>query len=137
MIVADTNVIAALILGGERHLEASRVFERDPRWTAPRLWRSEFCNVLASTMRIQGLPLATALEAIDKAQSLLVTAPTEPTPEAILRLAQASGATAYDCEYVALADVLDVPLVTADRKLAERFPARAVKLADFVAGAAV
>jgi predicted nucleic acid-binding protein len=134
VIVADTNVIAALILGGERHLEASRVFERDPRWTAPRLWRSEFCNVLASTMRIQGLPLATALEAVDKAQSLLVTAPTEPTPEAILRLAQASGATAYDCEYVALADLLDLPLVTADRKLAERFPSRAIKLADFAAG---
>ncbi|MDX2000111.1 MAG: type II toxin-antitoxin system VapC family toxin [Thermoanaerobaculia bacterium] len=135
MIVADTNVIAALILGGERHLEASRAFERDPRWTAPRLWKSEFCDVLASTMRIQGLPFATALEAIERAQSLLVTAPTEPTPEAILRLAEASGASAYDCEYVALADLLDLPLVTADRKLAERFPARAVKLAEFAAAA--
>jgi len=52
----------------------------------------------------------------------------------VLALAGASGASAYDCEFVALAEELGVPLVTADRRLAERFPAIAVELRRFVVG---
>lgn len=45
---------------------------------------------------------------------------------ACLQVAQ-SGCSAYDCEFVALAQYLDVPLVSADRKLRKRFGKR-VKL---------
>ena len=41
----------------------------------------------------------------------------------ILDLARASGCTAYDCEYVALAMQLDVPLVTSDKEVRRAFPA--------------
>ena len=37
---------------------------------------------------------------------------------------------AYDCEYVALAEFLDLVLVTADNKLAKAFPLRTRLLAD-------
>jgi predicted nucleic acid-binding protein len=42
-----------------------------------------------------------------------------------MRLVEASSCSAYDCEYVALADTLDVPLVTYDRGVLRDFPSRA------------
>ncbi|HVT15253.1 MAG TPA: type II toxin-antitoxin system VapC family toxin [Thermoanaerobaculia bacterium] len=63
----------------------------------------------------------------------LVVEPDLPVETAkVLSLALASGASAYDCEFVALAQELGAILVTADRRLAERFPAVAVELARFV-----
>jgi len=38
-------------------------------------------------------------------------------------LAASSGCSAYDCEFVAAAQQLDAPLVTADRALRKGFPA--------------
>jgi len=59
-------------------------------------------------------------EALLKNQEYLVASPD------VLALAIQSGCTAYDCEYVALAEALDVPLVTEDRDVLRAFPARAV-----------
>jgi predicted nucleic acid-binding protein len=51
--------------------------------------------------------------------------PGERLPDSgeVLRLASASGCTAYDCEFVALALALEAPLVTSDRELLAAFPA--------------
>jgi predicted nucleic acid-binding protein len=53
----------------------------------------------------------------------------------VLRLAQASRCSAYDCEYVALAEALSILLVTQDRALLKAFPGRAVSPAAFTGGA--
>ena len=42
-----------------------------------------------------------------------------------------SGCTAYDCEFVALADVHQVPLVTVDRRILKAFPKLAISLERF------
>jgi len=47
----------------------------------------------------------------------------------VLRLASVSGCSAYDCEFVVLAEYLDVSLISADRRLVERFPGRGRLLA--------
>ena len=49
----------------------------------------------------------------------------------VLRLAAESRASAYDCEYVAMAEALGVRFVTSDGRLARRFPEQATHLADF------
>jgi len=49
----------------------------------------------------------------------------------VLQLAARSGCTAYDCEFVVLAQDLGVVLVTGDRAILEAFPDAAVALADF------
>ena len=52
--------------------------------------------------------------------------------ERIIKLVLASDCSAYDCEYVALAQDLGVPLVTADKQVLRAFPKTAVSLEKFV-----
>ncbi len=51
----------------------------------------------------------------------------------VLRLAAESGCSAYDCEFVALAQDLHVPLVTVDKQVLSQFPDVAIALEKFVA----
>ena len=44
----------------------------------------------------------------------------------VLELARDSDCSAYDCEFVALAELLDVPLVTADPGVLQTFPGLAL-----------
>lgn len=121
MIVADTSLIAPCILPGDLTGLALAVYRRDSEWVAPPLWRSEVRNVLATHMRLKGLGLSIAKEAWRLAGSMVDDAP-EPNANDVLGLAHASGASAYDCEFVAVAKGLGVRLVTADRRLARLFP---------------
>jgi predicted nucleic acid-binding protein len=93
-------------------------------WAAPRLWRSELRNVLAMYVRKGLLDLADATALHRQAAELLGAEEYELETLAVLRLAKASGCSACDCEFVALAEYLDVPLATADAKLARAFPQR-------------
>lgn len=52
----------------------------------------------------------------------------------MLALAHETGHSAYDCEYVALAQALDVPFVTGDETVADRFSDTAILLEDFAEG---
>ena len=136
MIVVDTNVLAYAAIPGQSTFNALAALARDPEWVAPSLWRSELRNVLVLEVRFRGMSLGDALSAFSEVEAL-VTEPDFPVDTArVLALAGASGASAYDCEFVALAEELGVPLVTADRRLAERFSAVAVELGRFGTGGA-
>jgi predicted nucleic acid-binding protein len=52
--------------------------------------------------------------------------------EKVLELAMQSNCSAYDCEYVALAQDLGVPLVTADKQILKAFPKIAISMEKFV-----
>jgi predicted nucleic acid-binding protein len=53
----------------------------------------------------------------------------EPVSSHVLRLAASSNCTAYDCEFVAIAEDLAVPLITADNQLLQHFPNVAISFA--------
>ncbi len=136
MIVADVNLVAYLLLGGPERALAQRVLERDPVWAAPLLWRSEFRNVLATFMRHRDLSVSDAWRAHELADQLLSGQEFAVPGERVLALVASSTCSAYDCEYVALAEELAAPLVTADRQLLRAFADRAISPRDFVERAA-
>ncbi len=130
MIVVDTNVLAYLLIPGRYTESAEKILTDDPDWAAPRLWRSELRNVLATYLRTGSLGLADAVALHRRAAAIIGAEEYEIETLDVLRLSESTGASAYDCEFVALAEYLDVKLVTADKKLAKAFPTRATLLSD-------
>lgn len=135
MIVADVNLVAYLLLGGPEQAVAERALQQDPVWAAPLLWRSEFRSVLAAFMRQRDLSVSDAWRAHGLADQLFAGQEFAVPGERVLQLVASSPCSAYDCEYVALAEELGVSLVTADRQVLRAFPDRAISPKDFVAGA--
>lgn len=132
MIVVDTNLIVYLYLAGQRTAEAERVLARDPEWCAPILWRSEFRNVLAGLVRRRALDLTDAHDIMREAERVVTAREYTVASDRVLQLAAESGCSAYDCEFVALALDLNVPLVTADRQVAAAFPDVAISPGAFL-----
>jgi predicted nucleic acid-binding protein len=135
VIVVDTNVIAYAVLPGERTRAALALAEREPEWVAPALWRRELRNVLATLMRVRQLPLRRALDAFSAAEGLVTDSAVEPSTEECLRLAARGRVSAWDAEFVFVAEAAGLPLVSADRKLARAFPKSVVALEDLLLGA--
>lgn len=132
MIVVDTNIIGYLYLSSDRSTQAEQAFIRDPHWVAPLLWRSEFRNVLALYIRKQLLSLAETQQIIDEATNLMQSREHLANSSDVLRLVASSTCSAYDCEFVALATSLNVPLVTVDKQILEQFPQVALSLDEFI-----
>ena len=128
MIVVDTNVLAYLYLPGKHSAAAEALLLRDSEWAVPRLWRSEFRNVLATYMRGGLLSYDDAVRIHRTAESLMAGGEYDVGGVEVLRLAKDSGCSAYDCEFIALAIKLEAKLVTMDKKLLKAFPKRTVAL---------
>lgn len=128
MIVVESNVVAYLYLPGEFTSAAERLLQREPQWAAPLLWRSELRNVLATYMRQRTLTFEQSFAIQREAEALLADNEYDVDSFDVLELAQASGCTAYDCEFVALARRLGVKLITGDAKLRKAFPAMTAPL---------
>lgn len=122
MIVADTNVITYLGIDSPYTTLAEQLLLEEPDWIVPRLWRSEFRNVLALYLRKTILTLDQALQIQTEMEDFLGDREYEVTSLDVLRLASSSACSAYDCEFVALAKSFEIKMVTLDRKLARSFP---------------
>jgi predicted nucleic acid-binding protein len=133
VIVVDTNVVVYLFVEGVHTAIAEKVRVEDPDWAAPLLWRSEMRNVLMLYLRNKILTFAEAELHMAKAENVLSGREYQVESARVLALALSSGCTAYDCEFVSLAEKLHVPLVTSDEKLLAAFPKIAVSMAEFAA----
>jgi predicted nucleic acid-binding protein len=122
VIVVDANVLIYLWLRESNADVAAELLARDPQWIAPLLWRSEFRNVVIGALRRKTISRQTALAAIDGAERQMDGNEQIVDSRAVLRLAMQSKCSAYDCEYVAVAEAAGVPLVTNDRQILKEFP---------------
>jgi predicted nucleic acid-binding protein len=125
LIVVDTNVLAYLLLPGPKTSLAEALLLDHPQWAAPPLWRSEWRNVLATYLRRDLLNLPAALALMQQAEAILSAHEEPVSSEQVLALASSSRCSAYDCEFVAAAQQLGVPLVTEDQKILAAFPVEA------------
>ena len=131
MIVVDNSVLVYFWLPSEFAGVAEAVKAQDEVWASPILWPAEFRNVLAGYLRRKTLTEAEANTAYLNVQKDLGANEYSVPTERVLKLVLSSDCTAYDCEYVALALDLGVPLVTADKQLLKTFPKIAVSLEKF------
>ena len=131
MIVADTNLIAYFLINSGFTPDASAVYQKDPDWIAPLLWRSELRKVLIQSLRQALLSLDEIISIMNRAEGLMKDSGYQMDSSRVLRLAADSGCTAYDCEFVALALDLGIPLVTSDRALIEKFKHNVVSMKSF------
>ena len=136
MIVVDTNVIAYCWVRGDRTALAQRVRLLDPDWHVPILWRSELRNVLALHVRRGTLPVEDAFAVMTATEGAMAGREHLVSSEAVLELAARTGLSAYDCEFVALAQALVVPLVTEDGAVRKAFPDLAISMEAYLVDAA-
>ena len=132
MIVADANLLLYLVVRGPSTEAARAVVVRDDAWAVPRLWRSEVLSALGAHMRRGDMGIADALGMFAGAEAAIGDREFDPEPADVLELAARSGCSTYDCEYVAVARALGVPLVTADKQVLRAFPGTAVSPEAFV-----
>ena len=100
----------------------------------PRLWRSEFRNVLARYLRARIIGPDPAKALIRGAEAELVDFEHEVDSTEVMDLVAVSTCTAYDCEYVALARSMGNSPVTEDARIVRDFPDVAVTMATVLSG---
>jgi len=131
MIVVDTNVIASMWVPNDMDEWVYKVLKKDDDWVAPLLWRSKFRNVLSIYLRKDILEFSVVLQAIEEAEQLMDANEFEVNSTQVMSLVSNSSCSAYDCEFIALADDLNVPLVTFDKKILREFPDIAIHPEEF------
>ena len=122
MIVVDTNVLAYRVVSHPATEKAKELSRLEPEWASPLLWRSELRNVISGYLRRGQLTTREAREAMQMGELCLLGGEYAVDDEMVFNLVERSKCTAYDCEFVALAMTLGVPLVTEDRALMRDFP---------------
>ena len=131
MIVVDTNIILHLHVTSDQTPLAVRLLVKEPFWLSVPLWQSEFRNALAGYIRKGTITLLQARLIMDEALQTMTGREIPVSSSRVLELAANSTCTAYDCEFVALAQALGVQLVTNDKQVLKEFPGTAISLPDF------
>jgi predicted nucleic acid-binding protein len=132
VIVVDTNVICYRWMSSPHNAAAEIALAKDPHWIAPLLWRSEFRNIVALSIRKRTLTIEAGQDIIRKVEASLDGSEFAVSSDAVLQLVARSNCTAYDCEFIALAQAEKVQLMTADRQILREFPEVAMSLEKFV-----
>jgi predicted nucleic acid-binding protein len=72
------------------------------------------------------------LQAIEEAEQLMNANEFEVNSTQVMSLVSGSSCSAYDCEFVALADDLNIRLVTFDKRIVREFPDIAITPKEFL-----
>lgn len=96
------------------------------------LWRSELRNILVGYLRRGAFDFVAIKTVMQSMKEILMPNEHLVASESVIALARASHCSAYDCEFVALAEALSVPLVTEDKLIMKAFPTRAFTMKYFL-----
>ena len=129
MLLVDTNILAYLMIEGDRTAAALELFERDGNWFSEAFIMVEFSNVLATYVRLGALRHAQGIKLLADAQSLIPTLHNVGNERA-LEAAIEFKISAYDARFIALAKNLKTKLVTEDTRLRNAVPSLTVSLGE-------
>ena len=133
MVVIDTNVLAYLLIAGDRTRDAQALLSRDPDWRSEAFLLVEFSNLLATYERAGALDRGQAQGLLATAETSLRSLVNVPHAHA-LNVAAELSVSAYDARFLAAAQILGTRLVTEDGKLRAAAPALTLSLADALGG---
>lgn len=133
MIVVDTNVITYLFIEGEQTIKAQQVLALDAHWVVPLLWKHEFLNVLTTFARQGGASLKQVEKVWDRAVEFFSEKEQQVEFHRALSLSLRYHLSAYDAQYLSLAESLRVKCVTEDRQILKAYPKLAISMEDFCA----
>lgn len=133
MIVVDANILIYSLIEGDYSPLVHKLRERDMDWRTTGLCLHEILNVLATYQRREILTLAQCKKLLEHAERFMKVAQCEMKMNAALAVAAKYTITGYDAQYVALAQSLNVPLITEDRKLRKAVPGIAFSMQEFLA----
>jgi predicted nucleic acid-binding protein len=124
MLVVDTSVAARWVIGSDDpglSNETNVALTLLPRrLIAPDLLAAEFANVMWKKVRAQEIDAAQAREALAILPDLIDLIPTGQLADRAMDISLALDHPAYDCFFLATAEMLETIVVTADRKLVRR-----------------
>ena len=132
MIVADTNLVAYLLIEGPPSAACRQVLAKDPAWVAPSFWRVEFANVLTNYVRFKKWPGVEARRLWEASQALPFLTSLELDPGACIETAAQTGLSLYDALYVELARKIACPLITFDKACIQAAPGLALSVDAFL-----
>lgn len=75
MVPIDTNILAYLLIEGDRRPAAQALYARDPDWRSEAFIMVEFYNILATYIRTQAMTHKQGLALLIEAQILMPTLP--------------------------------------------------------------
>lgn len=121
MLLVDTNVLAYLLIEGDRTPAAQALYERDPDWRSEAFILVEFSNVLATYVRTRALTAEESLELLARAQAMMPSLASCSHAHALETAAQLR-ISAYDGRFISVAKDLGLKLITEDAKLRTAAP---------------
>lgn len=141
-VVVDTSVAAKWFFPEHLGSAADKILDGllagHVSLAAPDLIIYEFANLLWKRVsRDEIKPEQAAAVMADFLRLPLNLAPADALAEELLRVALESGCTAYDAAFIALAELLDSHVVTADRKLVQQIAATGFQKRVRIVGAEI
>ena len=127
MIVVDTNILEYLLIQGEHSERVEQLLIEDSDWVAPRLWLDEFLNILATIERVGKMESQEADGILSDAIELMEDRSYDVPAQRVLATARRTGCSAYDSQFLTLAEDLGLKLYSFDQKLINRSGGVAVK----------
>ena len=134
MIVVDTNVLAYLLIEGDRTADAQALRLADPDWRSDPFLLVEFSNLLATQVKSGALSAAQAETLLGVAGQQIAEWIEVSHPE-VLAVAVVRQISAYDARFIACAQQVGLPLVTEDARLRAATPGLSMSMAEAVAAA--
>jgi predicted nucleic acid-binding protein len=135
MLVVDANVVAYLLIEGDKTSQARDLWAIDHDWRAPRLLFYELGNVFAQLVKQRAISLEEGIAGLERAAGLVRLHEQDPPAARLLQVAAKLAVTAYDASYLATAEALGAPLVTEDSRLLRVAPQLARSLGSLTTGA--
>src|SRR5436305_10128028 len=101
MLLVDTNVVAYLLMEGDRTEAAQALRTRDPDWRSEAFLLVEFTNVLASSIARKRMTLLLAEDFLAKAAALFDGKLGRVPHASVLAMATRHRVSAYDARFLA------------------------------------